>query len=667
MRTNKGTLVTLDTVGSVPNGNEGTYAALLELGGAGMPCAVLDADERRNGKEVAVLCVDGTHDLVDEVVAVAEGLLLGNESRPCGINGELLVLAAAVNGRIVLVDDIFALLAVGLHDEVLHLLDSLVNGDNARDAEECGLENGVGTVAETDFLGNLGGVDVVNGDVVVGEILLHLVGKVGNEFVTVPDGVQQERTALLETTCHIVHVEVSLLVASHEVGCRHEVSGADGFVTETEVRAGEAARLLGVVGEVSLAILVGGLTDNLDRVLVGAYGTVGAEAVELGLEHTLAAHGDFLADGEREERNVILNAEGEVVLGLGKSEVVVNRDDLCGRGVVGAEAVATAYDNEVLVAEFVESVLNVEIEGFAVGAGFLRTVEHADALNRSGKSLLEVLEREGTVEVNGNHADLFTLGSLEVDNLADSLGSRAHADDDVLSVGGSVVREGTVLAARDSGNLIHVVADDVGNGIVVRIGRLAMCKEHVGVLGHTAHLGMLGRKGTLAEFPECLLVDEGLEILLVNHLDLLILVRGTETVEEVEEGNAALEGSQVSYAGKVHHLLYGAFGQHGETGLAACHNVLVVTEDTEGVGSKRTGGNMEDRRNQFARNLVHVGNHQEQTLRSCERSGKSTGLESTVNGTGSAALRLHLLNENGLAKDVLAALGSPFIDVLCHR
>jgi hypothetical protein len=58
-------------------------------------------------------------------------------------------------------------------------------------------------------------------------------------------------------------VQVSLNVASYEVRCSHQIGRADRCVTETQVRAGEAARLLRVVAEVSLAVLVGVVADDL--------------------------------------------------------------------------------------------------------------------------------------------------------------------------------------------------------------------------------------------------------------------------------------------------------------------------------------------------------------------------------------------------------------------
>ncbi len=68
----------------------------------------------------------------------------------------------------------------------------------------------------------------------------------------------------------------------------------------------------------------------------------------------------------------------------------------------------------------------------------------------------------------------------------------------------------------------------------------------------------------------------------------------------------------------------------------------------------------------FAGNLVHVGDHQKQTLRCCISGGEGTGLERTVDSASGATLRLHLLDKNGLTENVLSACGCPFVDIFSH-
>ena len=221
-------------------------------------------NEVRNLQQVTCLCVDWTNEFLNECWSVVFLNSVVWEVSPSWIYSENLVLTTAVNGSIVHVDNVLTLLAVRLHDELLHLLDGKVNGDNLRDAEECRLEDGVGAVAQTNLLCNLGGVDIIYLDVLLGEHALHLVRNEVDELLAVEDSVQKERTVLADTTCDVVHVQVSLYVASHEVRCGDLIGRADRLVAETEVRASETTRLLRVVREVSLAVLVGVLTDNLN-------------------------------------------------------------------------------------------------------------------------------------------------------------------------------------------------------------------------------------------------------------------------------------------------------------------------------------------------------------------------------------------------------------------
>ena len=187
------------------------------------------------------MCVDRTNHFVDECRVVVFSLGVVCQIGPSRVNGQLLVFATTVNCCVVLVDNVFTLLAVRLNDEFLHLFYSQVNRNNASDTEECGLQDGVGTVAQTDFLCNLGCIDIVNSDIVLCKVLLHLVRQVLGQLFAFPDGVQQERAVLTQAAGYVVHVQVSLNVASHEIRRIYQVCRADRSVTETQVRASETA------------------------------------------------------------------------------------------------------------------------------------------------------------------------------------------------------------------------------------------------------------------------------------------------------------------------------------------------------------------------------------------------------------------------------------------
>ena len=71
-------------------------------------------------------------------------------------------------------------------------------------------------------------------------------------------------------------------MAGHEVGPGNQVAGMDRLGAEAQVRDGDGAGFLRVVDEIALGVVVGFLADDLDGVLVGAHGAIGAQAVEQG-------------------------------------------------------------------------------------------------------------------------------------------------------------------------------------------------------------------------------------------------------------------------------------------------------------------------------------------------------------------------------------------------
>ncbi len=70
------------------------------------------------------------------------------------------------------------------------------------------------------------------------------------------------------------------------------------MLAKAQMADGEAAGLLGVIGEVSLHLQVGVVTDDLDGVLVGAHGAVRAQAVELAGDGAFGGSVELLALGQ---------------------------------------------------------------------------------------------------------------------------------------------------------------------------------------------------------------------------------------------------------------------------------------------------------------------------------------------------------------------------------
>ena len=156
------------------------------------------------------------------------------------------------------------------------------------------------------------------------------------------------------------------------------------------------------------------------------------------------------------------------------------------------------------------------------------------------------------------------------------------------------------------------------------------------------------------------------QVVIVPNRDLLDFVGGAEAVEEVQEGNAALDGCQVGNRAQVHDFLDVAFGQHCETGLSACHDVGMVAEDVQRMGCQGTRAHVEDGGHALCCDLVHVGDHQQQALGCGVGGGQRAGGQRAVYSTRGTALALHLADLDGRAEDVLLALGRPLVHEVSH-
>ena len=194
---------------------------------------------------------------------------------------------------------------------------------------------------------------------------------------------------------------------------------------------------------------------------------------------------------------------------------------------------------------------------------------------------------------------------------------------------------------------------------VERVARLAGLEEHVRVLGRAAELRPLGRKGPLAVGGDQVHVDHRLHVVFRELLDLVHFVRDAEAVVEVEERHAGFERGAVGDQGHVLRLLHRGRREHRPARRAAGHHVAVVAEDRQGVGGHRAGRHVEDRRGQFAGDLEHVGDHQQQALRGREGGRQRPGLQRAVDRAGGPGLALHFDHVGHGAEDVLASGGGP--------
>src|ERR1700737_2945073 len=115
-------------------------------------------------------------------------------------------------------------------------------------------------------------------------------------------------------------------MAGDEIRRADQIWSVDRLWSEAQVRDSNRAGLLRVIDKVALGKQVGSLANDLDRVLVRADRSVGAQAIEQ------AAHGagGFDIEASRVDRqagmtDVVVDTDGEVLLWFRQGQVVEDR------------------------------------------------------------------------------------------------------------------------------------------------------------------------------------------------------------------------------------------------------------------------------------------------------------------------------------------------------
>ena len=226
-------------------------------------------------------------------------------------------LSDGIHRGVVLLHDGVAALAVGLLDGVLDGGDGLFARQDAGDGEEAGLHDGVDAAAHAGDLGDLVAVDDVELQLLGDDLVLHGARQLVPDLVGIEGAVEQEGGAGFGELQHVDAFQEGELVAGHEIRLGDEVAGADRLGAEAQVGGGDGAGLLGIVNEVALGVVVGLFADDLDGVLVGADGAIRAESVEQGAHGAGGFGGVIGIVVQAGVGDVVLDADGEVVLGVG--------------------------------------------------------------------------------------------------------------------------------------------------------------------------------------------------------------------------------------------------------------------------------------------------------------------------------------------------------------
>ena len=224
-----------------------------------------------------------------------------------------------VHSFVVLVDHAFAALAIGLLDGVFDLRDRFFTWQHTGYGKKAGLHDGVDAVAHAGLFSHIIGVDGVELQLLFYDGGLRFARQVVPDLFRSVDAVEQENAARLGIFENVKAFQEVELVACHEVGCvgSDQVRRQDWLGTKAQVADRQRAGFLGIVNKVTACIVFGFFTDDLDRVLVGAHGSIRTQPDKY------TAHGFRVFDRKGPIKfqagvgDIVIDADREVILGLG--------------------------------------------------------------------------------------------------------------------------------------------------------------------------------------------------------------------------------------------------------------------------------------------------------------------------------------------------------------
>ncbi len=123
-------------------------------------------------------------------------------------------------------------------------------------------------------------------------------------------------------------------MACYEISFIDIIRTLDGLIAETKMGDSDTACLLRVVLEICLNEFIGMVADNLDGILVCADCSVAAETPEFTFDSTLGRGVGSFFLLKRKERNVVVNSDCELLLGLVLFKLVVNGEYACGGSIL---------------------------------------------------------------------------------------------------------------------------------------------------------------------------------------------------------------------------------------------------------------------------------------------------------------------------------------------
>ena len=426
---------------------------------------------------------------------------------------------------------------------------------------------------------------------------------------------------------------------------------------------------------VGTAIPVGrAFTNDVDGVLVGPDGAIGAESVDDRAEVVVRLGAEGLVDLQGAVAEVVVDADREMVARLRLAQFIEHglhhrRGELLG----GQPEAPTDQPRRGCRRRgssrpgLLHRVHQIEVERFAAAARFLAAVENGDRPHAGRQGGHQALGAEGPKQPHLEHPHPLTSGAEGIHRFMGGFTARSHQHHHPLGGGIAVVIEQVVGAAGEGGEGVHRLLHQLRGGGVEAVHRFPRLERHILVLAGAPDHRLIGAEAAAPMGLQQRLRDQGPQVVIGDQLDRLDFVGGAEAIEEMQKGQARAQRGQAGDGGKIAGLLHRSRAEQGAAAAAGSHHIAVVAEDRQRARGEGAGGHMDHRGGEFTGDLVEVGDHQQQPLRRREGGGQRPRLQGTVHHTRHTGFALHLHHGRHRAPEVGPSGRRPAVGPFAHR
>ena len=199
---------------------------------------------------------------------------------------------------------------------------------------------------------------------------------------------------------------------------------------------------------------------------------------------------------------------------------------------------------------------NIQVKRLTESSRLFCSVKNGNLLNRIRNRIDQRLCAERSVKTNFYNADFFSCRCQVIDRFFNRITYGTHCNDHMFRIFCSVVIEQFVVRSELFVYFVHIVLNDSRKGVIIRVARFSCLEEDVRILSGTSKARMIRIQCMSTELIDRIHVHHIFQIFIIPCLNLLNLMRCTESVKEVNKRKFPFKRCAMSNRCQVHNFLY---------------------------------------------------------------------------------------------------------------